>query len=176
MFYGPLCAALPALECGVLPGITLADFDELASKELSGKKFQELISWDDAENIPRVAVYRKMREFDGFLKLRIAENRREKLGVFDPLPEPDELDSDVDYALPNAAAAGDPLERERLVDLIRWRKIDDLEVGHEMDFAALCCYRLRLALLEKFHTRSADAGNTLFEESVDKISLQMNNM
>ena len=176
MFYGPLCAALPTLECGILPGITLAEFDELASKELSGKKFKELISWDDAETSPRSAVYRKMREFDDFLKLRIAESRREKLGVYDPLPEPDELDSDVDYAFPNAAAANDPLERERLVDLIRWRKIDDLEVGHEMDFAALCCYRLRLASLEKFHTRSVDAGNMLFEESVEKISSQMSNM
>ena len=88
MFYGPLCAALPTLECGILPGLTLAEFDELASKELSGKKFQELISWDDAETSPRSAVYRKMREFDDFLKLRIAESRREKLGVYDPLPEP----------------------------------------------------------------------------------------
>lgn len=176
MFYGAFCAALPTLECGVVPGITLGEFDELAAGVLSDRKFQKLISWDDAEALPKVAVYRKMREFDDFLKLRIAENRREKLGLFDPLPEPDELDSDVDYALPNAAASNDPLERERLVDIIRWRKIDDLEVGHEMDFSALCCYRLRLSLLEKFHVRAADAGNIVFKEAVDQIASQMSNM
>ena len=176
MFYGAFCASLPALECGVIPEITLAEFDELASAELSGKNFEKLISWDDAERSPRVPVYRQMREFDAFLQLRIAENRREKLGSYDPLPEPEALDSDIDYALPNAAAADDPLERERLVDLIRWHKIDDLEVGHEMDLTALCCYRLRLVSLEKFRIRALDSGSSVFEAAVDKLALQISNM
>ena len=176
MFYGAFCAALPTLACGVIPGITLAEFDELVSRELSGKKFKKLTSWDDPEAPLAVGIYRKMREFDDFLNLRIAENRREKLGLYDPLPEPDELDSDVDFALPGAAAAADPVEREHLVDLIRWRKIDDLEVGHEFDFAALCCYRLRLVSLEKFRLRTLDPGNVVFEEAVDDLASQMSNM
>ena len=172
MFYGSFTAALPTLECGVIPEITLEEFDALASEVMSQKKLQTLISWDDETQTPKVRVYRAMREFDAFLKLRSAEKRQEKLGVSNPLPEA-EYDSDVEYAFPVAAAAANPVEREHLVDLIRWRKIDELESEHQMDFTALCCYRLRLVLLEKFRKRKGGAGSTVFEQAVDKLALQI---
>lgn len=172
MFYGSFTAALPNLEYGAIPEITLEEFDALASEVLPEKKLKALISWDDETQTPQAGVYREMREFDAFLKLRIAEKRQEKLGVSDPLPEA-EYDSDVEYAFPVAAAAVNPAERERLVDLIRWRKIDELGAQNQMDFTALCCYRMQLAMLEKFRKRRNDDGSVVFEQAVDKLALQI---
>ena len=117
MFYGFFCATLPTLNCGVPAEISLEEFDRMVRCELSEKNFSRLCSWDDRENTPKVRVYREMRDFDRFLKLRIAEKRQEKLGTSFVLPQVDEYHSEVDYALPGAAASGDPLERERMIDL-----------------------------------------------------------
>lgn len=176
MFYGYLYATLPDLSCGVVPEITLAQFDELAGAAMSKNKLAALQSWDDPEMCTPVDVYRKMREFDAFLNLRIAEKRQEKLGITAELPEVDEIHSEVDFALPPAVSADDPLERERIVDQIRWNKIDDLECGHSLDFVALCCYRMRLASLEKFHKRAGAVGSAVFENAVDKISGSFSNV
>ena len=175
MFYGNFTAALPNLECGVIPEITLEEFDALASEVMSEKKFKALTSWDDETQIPAAGVYRAMREFDDILKLRIAERRQEKLGVNVTLPEA-EYDSDVEYALPTAASAVNPVEREHLVDLIRWRKIDELESLHQLDFTALCCYRMRLVLLEKFRKRKGGSGSAVFEQAVDKLATRISNI
>ena len=170
MFYGFFYATLPTLKCGVPAEISLEEFDRMVRSEMSEKNFSRLCSWDDRENTPKVRVYREMRDFDRFLKLRIAEKRQEKLGTSLVLPQVDEFHSEVDFALPGAAASGDPLERERMIDLIRWQKIDDLEAGHELDFTALCCYRMRLVSLEKYRKRSSGEGNSIFETAVDKLS------
>ena len=53
---------------------------------------------------------------------------------------------------------------------MRWQKIDDLEATHELDFTFLCCYRLRLLMLEKFARREENDGGKVFEESVNKIA------
>ena len=175
MFYGFLFATLPTLKCGIAAEISLAEFDELARDVLSKKRFAQLASWDDPEQ-PVKGIYHEMREFDRFLKLRIAETRQEKLGIFTGLPQPDDFYSEVDFALPAAAASDDPLERERMVDLIRWGKIDDLETGHELDFVSLCCYRLRLESLEKYRRRDALDGTAVFEEAVNRLSGVINEM
>ena len=170
MFYGFLFATLPSLVCGTPPEMTLEEFDAAAKAKLTGKKFLKLISWDSSEVSALPEIYRKMRKFDDFLKLRIAEARREKLGLFTELPSPDEINSDVEYYLPPAVSEDDPQTRELLVDQLRWRQIDDLECGHELDFTALCAYRLRLCSLEKYRNRSRNDGRTVFNGTVDRLS------
>lgn len=176
MFYGFFYAALPTLSGNSAAEISLADFDELAAGAMSGKRFRQLVSWDDRDSDTGVAVYREMRKFDDFLKLRIAGERQEKLGVFSELPPCDDYYSEVEFALPGAVASADPVERERIVEQIRWRKIDELEAGHELDFTALCCYRMRLASLEKYRRRAADDGNSVFERMVDRLSGAVNSI
>jgi hypothetical protein len=65
---------------------------------------------------------------------------------------PGELFAEIDFALSSAATAS-PLEREKLIDAALWRKLDELEICHEMDFEHLCIYRMRLQLLEKYKSR-----------------------
>lgn len=177
MFYGFFCAGLPELSCGVQPELSLKEFDEMAKEQLPAKRFKQLISWDDdASDAELPEIYREMRKFDAFLKLRIAENRLEKLGRVAELPQPDEFHTEIDYALPAAAGVDDPREREQLVDKIRWMKIDDLEALHSLDFTTICAYRLRLQMSEKYRKRAENDGNTVFEETVKLLASPIEKM
>ena len=68
------------------------------------------------------------------------------------------------------AAVSDPVEREKAVDRIRWRMLDDLEAGHEFDFDGLCVYRLRLEILNRYRGRSVEKGRSNFNAAVDRIA------
>ncbi|MBR7106783.1 MAG: DUF2764 family protein [Lentisphaeria bacterium] len=176
MFYGFFCATLPELVCGTPAEISLKEFDDMVQKELSAKRFAQLVSMDGDEEKDMPEIYRELRKFDHFLKLRIAEKRAEKLNCETELPTPEEIHTEVDFALPAAANADDPRERELLVDKIRWMKIDDLEGCHNLDFTTLCAYRLRLDMLEKYRKRSTGDGNKVFEDTVARLASPIDRM
>ena len=58
----------------------------------------------------------------------------------------------------------------KLIDRIRWSHLDDLECGHDFDFAGLCVYRCKLAILEKYRERKAEQGRENFNRAVERIS------
>ena len=156
MFYY-FCASLPSLTPGKSPKMSVADFDGLAREQVSPAEFELLrqcsltVGRDPGESAGKPPVLAEMIRFEQYLRTRIAQRRSVK--------EDDK-----------AAAAADPAEREKLIDRIRWRRLDDLEVGHEFDFEQLCIYRMRLSILDKYRSRNADAGREIFNAAVDRIS------
>lgn len=63
------------------------------------------------------------------------------------------FDSSADYAARNAGNISDPLERERALDRARWTFLDGFEWNHPFNFEALCIYRCKLMILEKWAAR-----------------------
>ena len=61
----------------------------------------------------------------------------------------------AEQAARNAFALSDPLEREKALDLARWGFLDGLEWSHAFNFEALCIYRCKLLILEKWAARRA---------------------
>ena len=57
----------------------------------------------------------------------------------------------------------DPLEREKALDRARWAFLDGFEWSHAFNFEALCIYRCKLMILEKWAARRA--GNA--EDNLD---------
>ena len=167
MIYPFITAILPALTPGREPEMSLADFDGLMKEELSAKRFEQLLYRDKGKS--GVKVYDDMNRFQEYLNFRIAQIRAEKLEFPANFPEPDEFYGEVDHALA-AAVTASPLERERIVDAACWRKLDDLETGHEMDFEFLCIYRIRLGLLQKYSGRSEEAGRKNFEAALEQLA------
>ena len=55
-----------------------------------------------------------------------------------------------------AFAAENPLEREKMLDAARWRKLEELELGNLFNFNVLCAYKLKLELLLKWKARNAE--------------------
>lgn len=66
--------------------------------------------------------------------------------------------SEIESGVMEAWAQPDPKERERALDLLRWRYLDHLEGGHYFDFARLCIYKLKLMLREKWRFRQVEPG------------------
>ena len=69
----------------------------------------------------------------------------------------------------------DPLEREKALDQARWNYLDGFEWSHAFNFEALCIYRCKLLILEKWAARRAgdpaknlDAAADRAEKNLEK--------
>ena len=162
MIYPFLTAILPELKPGTAPGLTPAQFDELAAEHVAPRKLKRIVTG-------ALPLHRQMRRFDDCLAYRIARIRAERLNAEAKFEEPEELFAAVDWAM-GAMSSAAPEEREALFDAARWRELDDLETGHEMDLEHLAVYRMRLELLQKYAGRDAETARRNFEAAVDKLS------
>ncbi len=109
---------------------------------------------------PSCDTERQWQHWEVWLRNHIARTRAARLGA-DPgdslRPEADVFPGDrrrVDEIL----GMTDPLARERELDRLRWRRLDDLAVEHDFDLAALVLYKLRLLLLYRWTNRTPEAG------------------
>ncbi len=172
-----LCATLPGLQFGKESSLTVEKFDAACRDQMPPAEFGRLtrqglsVPRDPRASDELSPGYAGFVRFEQYLRTRIAQRRtareEEKSAA---LPDPAEYFSEVDSTVAQAAACTDPLEREKMIDRLRWRRLDDLGAGHEFDFEALCIYRLRLAILDKYRNRSTEAGKRNFNAAVDRIS------
>lgn len=77
--------------------------------------------------------------------------------------------SEIDKGVQEAYLKSDPLEREDLLDQMRWTRLEDLEVGHEFDFKKLCLYKIKLMLCEKRTGRNKDRGSDNYDNIIETI-------
>ena len=169
-------ASLPTLEFGKPSPITVAEFDSMAREYLDEKKCACLaeLNFPVPENDPEkfVSVHRiwsDMRSFERVLRLRIAAIRAEKLEVAETVAEPEEFFSEIEYILNSAAICDDPCERELMIDRVRWAYLENMEMGHMLDFDGLCIYRLKLQILEAYRGRTPEEGVPHFERALEMI-------
>lgn len=156
-----LSAVLPELTPGKAPVLTLAEFDELAAENMGASAAAKL-----AEDLP---FHRELRRFQDYLTYKTAQVRAGRLGINSRFAEPGEFYGEVDHAL-SALVSAAPAERELLLDAVIWQKLDDLEVGHEMDTVHIAIYRMRLAMLQKYASRDEEKALENFENALEKLS------
>ena len=159
-------AALPELRPGEAPPLTLAEFDADAELQLTPRHYRMLVDED-----PAARVYGEMRRFEEYLRTRIAEKRAEKLKLAVDIPEPEDFFPEVDAGLGQIAQL-DPAERERAVDLLRWKTLDELTWNDEFGFDHICAYRIKLRLAEKYRGRDAKTGRKFFDSAVRAMAEQ----
>ena len=157
-------ASLPELRPGETPPLTLAEFDADAELQLTPRHYARMIAED-----PATRVYGGMRRFEEYLRTRIAEKRAEKLKIAADFPEPEAFFGEVDAGIA-AAVQLDPADRERAVDALRWRMLDELSAGSEFDFDHICAYRAKLRLAEKYRGRDTKAGRDRFDSAVRELA------
>ena len=171
-----LAAYLPTLTFGKPSPITLAEFDALAEENLSAEKFAVIRSFsfpvpekDPADCRDSHRIFAEVRRFEHTLKLRIAKIRAERLERDVEIADPESYFSEIEYTLNSAASCNDPVERERIIDRVRWDFIDDMSMGHMIDFDALCIYRLKLQMLAPYTGRTPENGTPRFEKALEII-------
>jgi len=159
-------AALPELHPGKTPPLTLAEFDADAELQLTPRHYRMMVEGD-----PAARVHREFARFEEYLRTRIAEKRAEKLKMPADFPEPEALYGEVDSALGQLAAMA-PAERERAIDDLRWKMLDEITWSNEFDFDHICAYRIKLRLAEKYRGRDAKTGRKTFDSAVREIAEQ----
>ena len=165
MIYPFLTASLPELHPGKAPAMTLEEFDALAAEHLDSAAVAKLDG--------KLPFHRELARFGEYVAYRSAVIRANRLNRSGNFPVPEEFYGEVDFAA-NSLAVAAPADRELQLDALIWRKLDDLELGHEMDLTHLGIYRMRLQMLQKYARRDEKTALLNFENALEKLSADFN--
>ena len=135
--YFYLEASLPMLKRDESPAMGLEPFLSLCSEWISKSEMDILsqLSMKPEQGLnlskaPTAAAYLKWEES---LRNKLAKSRAVKQGQ-DPdryMQPADEFFCEAERIVQESAAASSPLEREKLLDNARWRKLEDLEIAEK---------------------------------------------
>jgi len=85
------------------------------------------------------------------------------------------LEGDETEEFPEAAAArevlncGDILARERGLDELRWKKIDDLTILDSLDLEVILGFVAKLKIIDRWLQLDPDSGRALFRRLVEEV-------
>lgn len=85
------------------------------------------------------------------------------------LEERETEEFDEAEAAQNVLNCGDILRRERGLDDLRWRKIDDLTILDDFDIEAILGYVAKLKIIDRWLQLDPDSGRALFRRLVEDI-------
>ena len=171
--YSYFCSQLPALLPGMAAPMTLAEFDgKLGFLPVRDAEYIVTCSFppDWKAVFPPGSAAEIFRNFEGALRREIALLRLAKRGgdAANRLPE-GFSEPGLKDEVARAASAPNPLAREKSLNELRWRALDEAEQGRSFTREAAACYRMKLALLQKMQSFIADAGKTNFEAAAGEI-------
>ena len=113
-------------------------------------------------------------EFYRALSRELTYQRSVKLGR--PCPVPSDRDAGIVQAVTAAVNAENPLEGERLLLDLEFRRLDDMIGLHNFDEHALYGYAMKLQLLERQRTFRYDRGKRAFDGLMDNIRQQISSL
>ncbi len=172
--YYYLCASLPMLKFGEPPFLDLAGLTESCRSQLSAADFA-VFSRTELEptpvELPPASLAARYRDWETALRNRLVRRRAQQLGLTAEkfLREEPECFPDLELVIQNLGAQENPLERERTLNLARWRQLEQLSALHDFDLDAVLAYKLKLELLTRTVRRKNTAGLAAFEALAGKI-------
>lgn len=174
-YYTYVLSALPGLSFGHKPLLTYAGFLEgcrglIDEDEVS--VLSRLDGWDWSRPVPaEVFLLKAWRLFEVALRNELVRLRssRKHADAARYLRADGWRDSWVAQVALNAVRQPAALEAEKLLDEERWKKLDELCLGHYFDFEALLVYGLKLLILERWErVGSVDKAKVLEEALATK--------
>ncbi len=173
--YHYLVSSLPMLMPDMEPVMNLEEFmdqcsDWLTVPQMARLEATGLVPASDFV-FPAGSASALWNDWETNLRNRLAANRVAGSGQDAESILHEEIDvyGEIEQGIQEAWAQNDPLEREKILDRIRWRFLDDLENGHLFDFDVICIYKLKLLIREKWTPRTVQTGRTSLDETVTAI-------
>ncbi|MCM8756416.1 MAG: DUF2764 domain-containing protein [Candidatus Omnitrophica bacterium] len=159
-----LAAQLPLLKFAHPPFLTKEDFFSelkkwLTPKELAILNNAEINDFSIREGAPKLLV--NYKKFERELRERIAYFRRARKN---------NLEYSLSGELKDILTRENPLEVEKKLLYLRWKFVEELEIGHYFDLEFFIVYFLKLQILYKFFTFNKDEGMRKFK-SLCKVNL-----
>jgi hypothetical protein len=155
------------LHFGAKPPISLERFIQ-SCKELLSEEDARIISSCAKENIldfkTEQPATHKWRNFETALRNELVKIRasRKKIDPEKYLHQDGYTDSYISHLALNAYRNPAVLESERILDLERWRFLDERSLGHYFDLDFLIVYTFKLLILERWEkVRTADKKQLL---------------
>jgi hypothetical protein len=154
-YYIYLISSLPMLHFGVKPPISLVRFVQ-SCKELLSDEDVKIISSCVEKNIldfkTEHPVVHKWRNFETALRNELVKIRasRKKIDMATYLRQDGYTEPYISHLALNAYRNPAVLESERILDLERWRFLDELSLGHYFDLDFLVVYTFKLLILERW--------------------------
>ena len=159
-YYIYLISSLPTLHFGTKPPFSMEKFFSVCA---------ELISPDDIETLKNSLKDEgedRYHDFETALRNELVKIRaqRKHLDVSKFLRRDGYADQWISHIAAGACRNPSVIDRERMLDLDRWRFLDELSIGHYFDLELLMIYARKLSILEKWERiRTADAAKLLEE-------------
>lgn len=154
-FYVYLISSLPSLRFEDKPPFSFAQFLEICQDKIPAPDMQVLGASCVDGNYPlglSQATLDEWRKFDTDLRNELARIRAERKKL-DPLKyqrQPEFIAPYFTHAALSAIRNPLLLDAERMLDQERWRKLDELSVGHYFDLDALVVYAHKLLISERW--------------------------
>ena len=147
-------------------------FDEMCRDSLDAGDADKLARVT-LENPPAVTpasdVQRKFLIWDTNLRNAVANVAMPDGKAAKYLHKEDDYFSEIESVVQNAAAKEDPLERDRVIDLARFDKIEELSALSGFGFEYLAAYRMKLLIIEKYASLSVEQGEANFDILIGEI-------
>jgi len=161
-YYVYLIASLPMLHFGAKPPLSMEKFFSMCAELISAEDLEALKGRlkDEAEG--------RYHDFETALRNELVRIRaqRKRLDASEFLRRDGYADQWISHIAAGACRNPSVMDRERMLDLERWRFLDELSIGHYFDLEILIIYARKLSILERWErVRAADA-NKLLEEAL----------
>jgi hypothetical protein len=170
--YYYILSSLPMLRKEGPPPITSDYFLHSCSEMVSAKTVEKLMG---LKLIPKKETGMghsssavKWYQWETDMRIRLAKFRAVSLGREQKSSQVTGA-SDIDRSIEEILSVPNPAEREKMLDNLRWKALEDLEFGHNFDFDSLCIYKIKLMLLEKWVGKDQGKGLENLNAILNKI-------
>lgn len=159
-YYIYLISSLPMLHFGAKPPFSMEKFFSVCA---------ELISQEDLEAVKNSLKDEggdRYHDFETALRNELVKIRaqRKHLDASGFLRRDGYADQWISHIALGAYRNPSVIDREKMLDLERWKFLEELSVGHYFDIELLMIYARKLSILEKWErVKAADAGKLLEE-------------
>ena len=157
-----LMSSLPMLRLEDSPQLSREQLLEICADKLPNSELttlSQLALLPRTNNLTDNSAIKAWNDWETCLRNRLAIRRSSSDNSADEyLQYEHDFFSEIDAVIQEAVALANPLECERHLDALRWRRLDDIESGAAFSFNALCVYMIKLQLLEKWIPRNNDTG------------------
>jgi len=169
-YYTYLISSLPALYFGVKSPFSLDEFLNICSGTVSIRDLDRmrhvLAGFDYQVDNSVIAGLKEWGKFNLVLRNELVKPRAARKKV-DPMKysrADTYAPASITHLAVSAYRSHNILEAEKMLDLERWRMLDEVSRGHYFDIVALITYALKLKILVRWDKIRNSDKNKLLEE------------
>ena len=159
-YYIYLISSLPMLHFGAKPPFSMEKFFSMCAELISPEDMEKL------KNSLKDFGEGRYHDFETALRNELVKIRaqRKHLDASNFLRRDGYTDQWISHVAAGAYRNPSVIDREKMLDLDRWRFLDELSMGHYFDIELLMIYARKLSILERWErVRVADASKLLEE-------------